>query len=373
MKTRGFSVMGWPNLKTDVRPLSIGISTLVVAIVLVGTAQVGFAAPHAASAAPTHTGDSTDSVPLTGTPEVQSVVAEKWLLVTEKPEGPEGLIFDRNNNLYMVLVGSGSILRSAPPYKELITIYGPSKSRFGTVKIHKDGRLFLCDLGEKQGYRGDTTGQIIAMQPDGSNVEVIVPAGTYTPDDMVFDSRGGFYFTDFKDYTDASNTANGAVLYVSPDFKTITPVLKNLASPNGIALSKNGKTLWVTETFNQQLHRLALGADGITLNIYGHMIPYRFSGFGGPDSAMVDDDDNVYVAYFGAGKVMVFNMLGNVIGQVVIPGRETGYMLSSTTMAIIPGTNELLIGAGDFAGRGAWIFKAKAFGRAWAGAYQFQK
>lgn len=300
------------------------------------------------------------------------MVAEKWLLLTNEPVGPEGLIFDRDKNLYMVLVGNGSVLKSSPPYTTVTTVYGPSPSRFATVKIHKDGRLFLCDLGERQGYRGDNTGRIIAMQPDGSNLEVVLPPGSYTPDDLVFDSRGGFYFTDFKDYTDASNTTNGSVYYVSPDFKTITPVLTNLASPNGIALSKNGKTLWVTETFNQQLHRLALGADRISMDIYGHLIPYRFNGFGGPDSAMIDNDDNVYVAYFGAGKVMIFNMIGNLIGQVLIPGRETGYMLSSTTMAIIPGTNELIIGAGDFSGRGAWIFKAKTFGTSWDGAYQFQ-
>ena len=373
MRYEGTLVKRRADMNEDVTSLSIGKATLVASLVLAGTAQLASAAPPAAAAALTYSGDSRSLVPLTGTHDVQTVVAEKWLLVTEKPEGPEGLIFDRNNNLYMVVVGNGSVLKSAPPYKELTTVYGPSASRFGTVKIHKDGRLFLCDLGEKQGYRGDTTGRIIAMQPDGSNLEVIVPAGSYTPDDMVFDASGGFYFTDFKDYTDAGNTANGAVYYVSPDFKTITPVLKNLASPNGIALSKNGKTLWVTETFNQQLHRLALGPDGIALSIYGHMIPYRFSGFGGPDSAMIDDDDNVYVAYFGAGKVMVFNMLGNLIGQVLIPGREAGYMLSTTTMAIVPGTDDLIIGAGDFAGRGAWLFKAKAFAKSWDGAYQFQK
>ncbi len=352
---------------------SIRLSLRVVSFLLVWAAQLGTAAQPTASAALTYAGDSASLVPLIGTQEVQTVVAEKWLLVTEEPEGPEGLIFDRDGNLYLVVVGNGSVLKSAPPYEELTTIHGPSRSRFATVKIHKDGRLFLCDLGEKQGYRGDSTGRIIAMQPDGSSMEVIVPAGSFTPDDMVFDDKGGFYFTDFKDYTDASNTANGAVYYVSADFKTITPVLKNLASPNGIALSKNGKTLWVTETFTQQLHRLALGPDGTTLSLYGHLIPYRFSGFGGPDSAMIDDDDNVYVACFGAGRVMVFNMLGNLIGQVLIPGREAGYMLSTTTMAIVPGTNDLLIGAGDFAGRGAWIFKAKTFAKSWDGAYQFQK
>jgi len=353
---------------------SVAISALVVSGVLAGAAPVGGAArAPAASGAPTSSGNPRSLVPLVGTQDVPTVVAEKWLLVTEKPGGPEGLIFDRDNNLYLVVVGNGSVLKAAPPYKELTTVHGPSPSRFGTVKIHKDGRLFLCDLGEKQGYRGDATGRIIAMQPDGTNLEVIVPAGRFTPDDMVFDDQGGFYFTDFKDYTDAGNTANGAVYHVSPDYKTITPVLKNLASPNGIALSTNGKVLWVTETFNQQLHRLALAADGITLSIYGHIIPYRFNGFGGPDSAVIDADDNLYVACFGAGKVMVFNMLGNLIGQVLIPGRDTGYMLSTTTVAIVPGTDDLLIGAGDFAGRGAWLFKAKAFGTSWGGAYQFRK
>jgi len=53
-------------------------------------------------------------VPLTGTSDVPTVVAESWLLVTDKPEGPEGLIFDRTNNLYLVVVGSGTVLRSAP-------------------------------------------------------------------------------------------------------------------------------------------------------------------------------------------------------------------------------------------------------------------
>jgi len=352
---------------------SLTAAALGAAVVLAGVARAVVAAPPGASVAPTGSGPSGSLVPLTGTHDVPTVVAERWLQVTEKPGGPEGLTFDRLGNLYVVVVGDGLVLRSAPPYRELTTVYGPSKSRFGTVKIHRDGRLFLCDLGEGQGYRGDATGRIVAMRPDGSGLEVIVPAGTYTPDDMVFDENGGFYFTDFKDYTDASNTANGAVYHVSPDYKTITPVIKGLASPNGIALSKDGRTLWVTETFNQALHRLALGPDGIRLSIYGHMIPYRFIGFGGPDSAAIDGDDNLYVACFGGGKVMVFNLLGNLVGQVLIPGRDAGSMLSTTTMAIVPGTDDLIIGAGDFAGRGAWLYKAKALARSWDGAYQFRR
>ena len=99
----------------------------------------------------------------------------------------------------------------------------------------------------------------------------------------------------------------------------------------------------------------------------------RFVGFGGPDSAIMDADDNVYVACFGPAKFMDFNLLGNLIGRMLKPGREVGSTLSTTAMAIVPGTNDLTIGVGDFAGRGAWIFKAKTFAGPWDGAYQFQK
>jgi hypothetical protein len=92
------------------------MSTGVVALVPVGAAQFGLSASPVASGAPTYSGESQSLVPLTGTAGVQTVVAEKWLLVTEEPQGPEGLIFDRHGNLYLVVVGTGSVLRSAPPY-----------------------------------------------------------------------------------------------------------------------------------------------------------------------------------------------------------------------------------------------------------------
>jgi lactonase len=100
----------------------------------------------------------------------------------------------------------------------------------------------------------------------------------------------------------------------------------------------------------------------------------HFSGHMGPDSAMIDADDNLYVAMYGQGKVFVFNKEGNMIGQILIPGREKGHMLRTTSMAIIPGTNELLISTNDIDNKGgSWIYSAKAFGKDWVGQYQFQK
>ncbi|MNT98957.1 Lactonase drp35 [compost metagenome] len=76
----------------------------------------------------------------------------------------------------------------------------------------------------------------------------------------------------------------------------------------------------------------------------------------------VDADGNVYVAIYGQGRVMVFNQIGIPIGQVLLPGREQGHNLLSTSLAIDPNTNTLysVTSDGD-KGQGATIFNAKVF------------
>lgn len=62
---------------------------------------------------------------------------------------------------------------------------------------------------------------------------------------------------------------------------------------------------------------------------------------------------------------MVFNPLGIPIGQYLLPGRDEGHNLRSTSMVIRPGTNELLIFTNDWdKGRGSTIFTAKALAKA---------
>ena len=112
---------------------------------------------------------------------------------------------------------------------------------------------------------------------------------------MVFDSKGGFYFTDFRGY---STNPKGGVYYVSPDFKTVTPVIQNISVANGVALSTDEKILWVTETTTNRLHRIQLEDDGVTVP-FGATIPYYFTGHEGPDSVCIDSDDNLYVAMYG--------------------------------------------------------------------------
>ena len=76
------------------------------------------------------------------------------------------------------------------------------------VKIHKDGRLFTCYLGDFE-----STGGIFATDEHGEQFEEIISElnTEYCIDDMVFDSKGGFYFTDFRGYS--TNPKGGVYMF----------------------------------------------------------------------------------------------------------------------------------------------------------------
>lgn len=288
-----------------------------------------------------------------------TIVAEPYFKVSDKGLQLEGPVFDRNGNLLFVEVFGGSVFKLTPD-KQLSTVLGPNKLGSAGLAIHKDGRIFIACLGDFK------KGSVVAIKPDGSGMQTIIPESKgYLVDDLVFDNKGGFYFTDFRGM---STDPRGGVYYVSPDYKTITPVLPNLAIANGVALSPDGKTLWTDETAANRLHRVSL-ADATTIAPFGTSVPYRFTGNLGPDSMRVDSEGNVYVAMYDQGRVLVFNKNGNPIGQILLPGRDRGHNMRSTSMAIKPGTNDMYIVTNDWdGGEGSQIFTCKAFGK---GLYYF--
>ncbi|MGJ5711016.1 SMP-30/gluconolactonase/LRE family protein [Staphylococcus equorum] len=290
--------------------------------------------------------------------DIQTVTAEQWLKISDEGLQLEGLCFDKDGNLLLCEVFGGTIFHVDLPEKKVTTLFQSQKQNPAAVKIHKDGRLFVCYLGDFE-----SSGGIFAVNSEGEQeVPIVSDIDTeYCVDDLVFDSKGGFYFTDFRGY---STNPKGGVYYVSPDYKAITPVIQNLAVANGVALSTDEKTLWVTETNANRLHRIDLLDDGVTIAPFGASIPYHFTGHEGPDSCCIDSDDNLYVAMYGQGRVFVFNKKGYPIGQILIPGRDQGHMLRSTHPAFIPGTDQLIISANDIEmGGDSWLFTAKGFAK----------
>jgi len=285
---------------------------------------------------------------------LQSTVAAPWFKVSEDGLILEGAIFDGNGNLLFCDVSGRRVLRLTPD-RQLSTVVTLDTLAPGGLALHKDGRLFIAALNSR--FDG---GAILAVHLDGSGLQTIVPSlAGYAPNDLVFDAQGGFYFTDFKG---TATEPKGGVYYVSPDFTTITSVLPHLALANGVALSPDGKTLWATEFGRNLLHRIHL-RDATTVAPIGSAIAYHFTG-PAPDSMRVDADGNVYVAIYGQGRVLVFNRNGLPIGQVLLPGRDSGHNLASTSLAIHSNRNDLYVVSNDGnQGQGAMVFHAKGFSK----------
>ncbi|MGO7860161.1 SMP-30/gluconolactonase/LRE family protein [Rhizobium leguminosarum] len=285
---------------------------------------------------------------------LQTVEAEPYFQVSEQSLVLEGAVFDRHNNLLFVDAASGRVFRLSPN-KQLEVIVPENTLGASGLGIHKDGRIFIASVGDTH------RGSIRAVNPDGSNMQMIVSEdGGFLANDLVFDAIGGFYFTDSRG---SSTDCSGGVYYVDPDLKSVVPVLPGLGVGNGIALSLNGGELWVTEHGKNTLHRVRLsGRTGIAP--FGSTVAYHFTG-PAPDGARVDSEGNVYVAISGQGRVLVFNRNGLPIGQVVLPERENSRNLKSTSLAIRPGSDELLIVAnsGTEAG-GAMVFRSHGFATA---------
>lgn len=283
---------------------------------------------------------------------LQTAVAESWFQVSRQGLILEGAIFDRDGHLLFCDVSRRRVLRLTPD-KRLSTVVSLDALAPGGLAFHPDGRLFIAALDIP-----NQRGAIFAVNPDGSGLQAIVPpVAGYMPNDLVFDAHGGFYFTDFKG---TATEPRGGVYYTAPDLATVKPVLPHLAMANGLALGPDGKTLWATEFGRNLLHRVEL-ADATTIAPIGSTIAYHFTG-PAPDSMRADADGNVYVAIYGQGRVLAFNRNGIPIGQVLLPGRDGGHHLASTSLAIHPGRNDLYAVSSDMdKGQGATVFHARAF------------
>ncbi|QCE32690.1 SMP-30/gluconolactonase/LRE family protein [Acetobacteraceae bacterium] len=287
-----------------------------------------------------------------------TVVAADYYRVTKENHLLAGSVFDDKGNLFfcdwtakkILRLNAGRLLsrRNISLVTELKE-YHPSGLAFGP-----DGRLYIAAYAEEK-----DEGAIYAIMPDGGTLETIIaPEKGFVPKNLLFNRARGLYFTDFKG---TPSRLEGGVYYVSPDLKNIHLMVDHLALPNGIMLSPDQKTLWLTETGRNNLHQIELETPTQPKS-RGWRIPYHFTG-PAPESISGGSDGNVYVPLKGQGRVLILNANGLPIGQILIPGRSKGHNLLSSNIAIQPDSKNLYILSSDSdKGWGAHIFKQTSFG-----------
>jgi gluconolactonase len=196
------------------------------------------------------------------------------------------------------------------------------------MKWSADGKLstFLQPAGRSNGMHFDKAGRLIACADEKNELWSIAPDGKPTtiwkgyadkalngPNDVWVHPGGGLYFTDpfYKRpwWTHTTMPQDGQhVYYLAPGSKTLVRVTEDLAQPNGIIGSPDGKTLYVADIGAKKTWRYAIGKDG---RLSGKTLVCEE----GSDGMTLDEEGNLYLTGDG---VKVFDPKGQLIEHVKV-------------------------------------------------------
>ncbi len=134
-----------------------------------------------------------------------------------------------------------------------------------------------------------------------------------SPNDLVFDTDGGFYFTDhgkkFPRYRES-----GGLYYARADGSRIAELVHPLDAPNGIALSPDQRVLYVAETETSRVWAFDVAGPGEIRRVPGSHNGARLvcglPGFQRLDSMAVQADGDICIATLNTGHVTVIKPSG---------------------------------------------------------------
>ncbi len=139
--------------------------------------------------------------------------------------------------------------------------------------------------------------------------------------DIVVTANGGAYATIFGVYADPPipTFVMGKILYLAPGSQKWVEVANDLNYANGIGVSPDQKTLYVSQTVTNCILKFAIEADGslshrsnfALLNLLTRN--KNESPWLGPDSMKIDHNGNMYVAQFFGGKILKISPAGKLL------------------------------------------------------------
>lgn len=221
----------------------------------------------------------------------------------------EGPASDRKGNVYFTDQPNDRIMKWSVQGK-LSTFLQPC-GRANGLSFDRKGNLWACADDKNELWRIDRTGKptVILKDYQGKLFN--------GPNDLWIRPCGGLYFTDphYKRpyWKRGAKEMEECVYYLAPDHRTLTRVIDDLAQPNGIIGTPDGKLLYVTDIKAGKTYRYRIQPDGALAEktLFCEL---------GSDGMTIDNRGNIYLT--GKG-VSVFDPAGQKIEQIDVPERWT--------------------------------------------------
>jgi gluconolactonase len=248
---------------------------------------------------------------------------------------PEGPVVCADGSVVLTEIRNNKCSRVTTDGK--VSVFSECGGGPNGLAIGPDGFFYLCDNGGSRYVEGHSMG--IGPHPDykfGSVQRIDPKTGEAkllykevnghvlsAPNDLVFDTSGGFYFTDLgKRY--ARHRDHGGLYYALPDGSKIVELAYPILSPNGCGLSPDGKTIYVADTEGARLWAFDIEAPGVIKAKKSHT-PHSgrvIAGLGGNarfDSLAVLANGNICVATLTTGYITEISPAGDIVRAEKMP------------------------------------------------------
>ena len=198
-------------------------------------------------------------------------------IITDELNFPEGPIYLNDDSVLLVEIARGTLTKVFMNGKKEILCElggGPNGAAIGP-----DGYCYICNNG---GFEWDISKDKKFMRPilqsktyeNGRIEKVNLKSGKFEtlydscnniplngPNDIVFDKKGNFWFTDLGKVRDRTMD-RGVIYWAKADGSKIKEVIHPFMTPNGIGLSPDEKTLYVAETEGGKLYSYQIIGEG---------------------------------------------------------------------------------------------------------------
>jgi len=220
-------------------------------------------------------------------------------------EFTEGPASDAEGNVFFTDQPNDRIMKWS--VKGELSTYMQPCGRSNGLCFDSQGFLWAC---------ADEKNQLWRIDPE-KNVTVLVQEyeGKLLngPNDIWIAPDGGAYFTDpfyKRNYWNRGPMEQDrqGVYYLAPDHKRLLRVIDDLAQPNGIIGTPDGKTLYVADIRARKTYSYTIQDDGTLADktLFCKM---------GSDGMTIDNEGNIYLT--GKG-VMVFDKSGNQVAHIAV-------------------------------------------------------